>query len=267
MTPFRAVLFDFFGTLTTAVRRGPRHAVIAQMLGSDLETLTTVLDRTYYTRASGMFGSAEADLRFVCDRMGTRPSDDTLRDALAARTDALRAETRLRADAAAALRAVRDRGLRTALVSDCTYELAAYVPHLPVATLLDTLVFSTEVGECKPAARMYLTACERLDVAPEECLYVGDGGSRELTGATEVGMTAVRLAAPDLHQHLTFNADAGWTGPIVASLTDAVTMVDPGLRRHPPRVGPTLPARGCDRSPVTVTVRERTPVRQDAGRD
>ncbi|BCJ66206.1 HAD family hydrolase [Polymorphospora rubra] len=267
MTPFRAVLFDFFGTLTTAVRRGPRHAVIAQLLGSDLATLTTVLDRTYYTRASGMFGSAEADLRFVCDRMGTRPSDDALRAALTIRADVLRAETRLRADAVSTLRTVRDQGLRTALVSDCTYEVAAYLPHLPIATLLDTLVLSNEVGECKPAAPMYLTACERLDVTPEECLYVGDGGSRELTGAAEVGMTAVRLAAPDLHQHLTFDADTGWVGPNAVSLSDAVGMLDPAFQRHLPRAGVAPTARGCDRPRATTTVRDRPPVRQDAGRD
>ena len=33
---------------------------------------------------------------------------------------------------------------------------------------------------------------EHLKVQPEECLYIGDGGSRELETAEEIGMKAVQ---------------------------------------------------------------------------
>ena len=66
---------------------------------------------------------------------------------------------------------------------------------------------------------------EQLDCAPEECLYVGDGGSRELTGATGLGMTAVRLAAPDLAGHLVYDADEGFRGGAIAALTETVRLV------------------------------------------
>jgi putative hydrolase of the HAD superfamily len=56
-------------------------------------------------------------------------------------------------------------------------------------------------------------------------VYVGDGGSQELTGAAHLGMTAVRLASADLAGHLVFNADSGWHGPTVASLLDVPTFV------------------------------------------
>ena len=72
---------------------------------------------------------------------------------------------------------------------------------------------------------MYWDACRRLGVDPAECLYVGDGGSQELTGAAAVGMTAVRLAAPDLGGHLVFGADIGWAGASVESLEEIVPMV------------------------------------------
>ena len=83
-----------------------------------------------------------------------------------------------------------------------------------------------ELGRCKPDPMIYLTACHRLGVPPEQCLYVGDGGSHELTGATEVGMTAVRLTAPDLGDHLVFDADAEFTGRCVDSLTDVLDLLD-----------------------------------------
>jgi len=226
MPAYSAVVFDFFGTLTRSVRRGPQHAAIARALGCDPDTVSGVLDRTFRTRARGVFGTAEATLRWVTELSGGRPRLAQLQAAMPARIDAMRADTRLREDAVSALTALKRRGLATALVSDCTHELPAFLPGLPVAELLDARVFSVELGVCKPDPRIYLAACEQLGVRPEQCLYVGDGGSHELTGAEAVGMTAVRLAAPDLVDHLVFDRDTEFTGPTITTLTEVLTLVD-----------------------------------------
>jgi putative hydrolase of the HAD superfamily len=228
----RAVLFDFFGTLTGAVTRGPWHAAIARRLGCDPVAFADALDRSFKARSRGVFGTAEATLRWVCDQLGADPSTDRLHQALRARTVAVWADTQLRPDAVSTLAALRARGIRTAVVSDCGFELPAFLPALPVAPLLDARVYSVEVGECKPHPAMYLTACQRLGVPPDECLYVGDGGSRELTGAVAVGMPAARLAASDLTGHLVFSPDREFAGPSVGSLSDVVGWVD----RSAPRV-------------------------------
>jgi putative hydrolase of the HAD superfamily len=223
---YRAVLFDFFGTLTEAVVRGPWHASIARRLGCDPVAFIEVLDRSFPARCRGIFGTAEATLRWVCDQLGADPPADRLRAVVRDRIAAVWADTRLRPDAVAVLAALDRRRFRTAVVSDCGYELPAFLPRLPVAPLLDTCVYSVDIGECKPEPAIYLAACERLAVSPEECLYVGDGGSRELTGAAAVGMQPVRLAAPDLHRHLVFAPDRDFTGPVVDSLTAAVRLLD-----------------------------------------
>jgi putative hydrolase of the HAD superfamily len=146
--------------------------------------------------------------------------------AVPARVNALKADTRLRQDAVSALSALKKRGLSTGMISDCTHELPAFLPSLPVAPLLDARIFSVEVGVCKPDPAIYLAACEQLGVAAEECVYVGDGGSRELTGAAAVGMTPVRLSAPDLADHLVFDRDTDFDGLTVPSLTDLLTLID-----------------------------------------
>lgn len=222
---YRAVVFDFFGTLTHAVRRGPYHATIALDLGCDPAEFIRVLNETFFDRASGVYGGAEATLRRLCDMLGAAPSQAAVRKACAARVVAVLGDTRLRAEAVPVLRALRRRGIRTAVVSDCGYELPAFMPFLPVARWLDAAVYSVDVGACKPHPAMYRTACDRLGVRPEECLYVGDGGSQELTGARRAGMHVVRLDAPDLAGHLAFNAERDWTGPAVGSLTELVTFL------------------------------------------
>jgi putative hydrolase of the HAD superfamily len=231
MPPYRAVLFDFFGTLTYSVRRGPLHAEVARILGCRSADLVAVLDRSFYPRSRGLHGSAEGSLIWACQQLGLSPEPERLRAALAARVRAISADMTLRPEARHVLWSLRRRGLRTAVVSDCGYELPDLLPRLSIAPLLDTRVYSVDVGQTKPHPAMYLTACERLGVAPQECVYIGDGGSQELTGAAELGMSAVRLASPDLATHLVFNADHAWHGRYASSLAEAAAMVDyAGLR-------------------------------------
>ncbi|BBH64878.1 hypothetical protein ACTI_15630 [Actinoplanes sp. OR16] len=238
MPAYRAVVFDFFGTLTRSVQRGPQHADIARSLGADPEAVTGVLNRTFRARACGSFGSAEATLRWVIEQAGGRPRPDAIRAAMPARINALRADTRLRSDAVSALTAIRARGVRTAVISDCTHELPAFLPGLPVAPLLDAQIYSVELGICKPDPAIYLAACDRLGVAPQDCLYVGDGGSHELTGAAAVGMTPVKLIAPDLANHLVFDADTNFAGRTVRSLTDVLALL-----RHTPAMASSSSVR------------------------
>jgi putative hydrolase of the HAD superfamily len=246
MPAYRAVVFDFFGTLTRSVQRGPQHAEIARALGADPEAVLGVLNRTFRARARGRYGSAEATLRWVIEQAGGRPQTAQLRAGVPARINALKADTTLRADAVSALTAIRGRGLATALISDCTHELPAFLPSLPVAPLLDVKIYSVRLGVCKPDPQIYLAACDELGVRPQDCLYVGDGGSHELTGAAAVGMAPVRLAAPDLADHLVFDADTTFTGRTVRSLTEIVGLLD----RSPAEVGGRIAGRR-GRAPVT----------------
>jgi putative hydrolase of the HAD superfamily len=226
MTPYRAVLFDFFGTLTGAVSRGRAHQHIARWLGCDPRAFTAALNNTFLERARGGYGPPVHALRRVTEAVGGRPTRSQLALAQPLRIAAVQADTRLRDDAVPVLRGLKARGLRTGLISDCGPELPDYLPTLPVAAFLDTCVYSIEVGVCKPDPEIYRIACRRLSVEPRDCLYIGDGGSQELSGARSVGMTAVRLAAPDLAGHLRFNGEQTWTGRTARSLTEAVAHLD-----------------------------------------
>lgn len=222
----RAVLFDFFGTLTRAVNRGPVHTHIARRLGVDPDIFAAVLNRTFYERAGGGYGTPREGLRRLLAPLGVHPDEELLAETVALRIAAVRDDTVLRPEAVPVLMHLRQQGVRTAVVSDCWFELPAFLPDLPIAPLLNTSVYSVDVGHCKPHPAMYLQACARLGVEPQECLYVGDGGSAELSGAQRVDMPAVRLDAADLADHLVFHTDADWVGPTVTTLTGVLDLLD-----------------------------------------
>ncbi len=216
---YQAVAFDFFGTMTRAMTRGPAHEQAAQALGCDPTAFTDMLDRTYKARASGHYGDAGTGLYRIAKHLGRSPGPAQVQRAVRLVSGALREGIRLRPDAVRTLWRLRTAGLRTGLVSDCTDDLPALLPAMPIAPLLDATVFSVHLGVTKPHPVLFRTVCRRLGVRPEDCLYVGDGGGRELSGARSVGMTAVRLAAPDLAGHLVFDSEPDWHGPAVVSLS------------------------------------------------
>ncbi|HEY7176234.1 MAG TPA: HAD family hydrolase [Micromonosporaceae bacterium] len=228
----RAVVFDFFGTLTCAMRRGPAHERVARGLGCDVAAFDRALDDTFVARAVGALGDPFETLAAVAVRAGaSRPGTLALRQANADRIAAVRADIRLRPDAVTVLTALRRSGLRTAVVSDCTDELPLIWPDLPVSTLVDARVFSIEERRHKPDRALYRAAAGRIGVDEAHCLYVGDGGGHELTGAEAAGMTVRRLAADDLGAHLVFGADE-WRGPVVHTLTDVADLVDADRAVH-----------------------------------
>jgi epoxide hydrolase-like predicted phosphatase len=87
-----------------------------------------------------------------------------------------------------AVRAARDSGIRTGLVSN-SWSTSHYDRDL-LAQLFDIAVISAEVGLHKPQPEIYLLASKRLGVEPEQCVFIDD--LREnCDGAEAVGMTAI----------------------------------------------------------------------------
>ena len=147
---FRAVIFDFFGTLTEAVRRGPAHERIAYRLGCTPVEFTEALDRTFLERSVGAYGDPAGALDAVARLAGARPSRSTVESVLDDRIKAVRADTRMRPEAVPVLATLQRFGLRTGIISDCGPELPVMMPHLEIAAYVDACVFSIVAGCRKP---------------------------------------------------------------------------------------------------------------------
>ena len=223
-----AVVFDMYGTLTPSRPQAywdAQKAVCAEHLGTTAEAWVAALDATWAERLIGGLGTVEETFRKVAADLGLYPSDEQLAAAVAARLAAYRDVEDLRPDALPTLHALRASGLKIALVSDCTAELPELWAQLAFAPLFEATVFSSSEGARKPDPRLFHAAAQRLGVAPETCLYVGDGGGGELAGAAGVGMHPVLLAGPDWAEHTAHGRPDDWAGLRVAALAEVPGLV------------------------------------------
>jgi putative hydrolase of the HAD superfamily len=227
---YDAVIFDLFGTLVHAVSPDAYAVMLGELsaiLGVSHDAFTAEWRGAIDERESGLLGDVGEILATTAAAAGGAPSAAQVASA-GARWQAIASDWLVpRDDTLATVQAFRDAGSKIGLLSNCSAEVPPLWVHSPLASLFDFTVFSCAVGAMKPDRRVYDAACGGLGVAPERCLFVGDGGARELTGAAAVGMEAILLRAPG-EGHTWFDAhyrqDAlEWPGTVVASLSALIT--------------------------------------------
>lgn len=87
---------------------------------------------------------------------------------------------------------LKKRKVLMGLISNCFSEEVAVVRESELFPYFDAVYLSYEQKIQKPDPEIFERCRMDLAVKPEECLYVGDGGSNELEAARELGMTAVQ---------------------------------------------------------------------------
>ena len=126
---------------------------------------------------------------------GVELSEDELNRFLEAEHAAWEPARQMGAHTHALLDSLRDRGLKTGLVSnafDPGWLLHNDLERMGLGDRLDVAVFSSEVGRRKPDESIFRAALEQLDVAPGDALFVGDRRYEDVRGAKQMGMTTVQ---------------------------------------------------------------------------
>ena len=90
------------------------------------------------------------------------------------------------------LKELKARGIKIGLITNTFSDERDMIRDCELFPYFDVALISYEQGICKPAPEMYSRMTEQLGVTPSECLYVGDGGSRELYAAREAGMHPIQ---------------------------------------------------------------------------
>jgi putative hydrolase of the HAD superfamily len=189
----KAVLFDLFETLITeSGTRPPGTSSRAADLGCDRAAFRAQWKAVRPAVMTGRvpFRHALAD---IATRLGSHAEEATLQRIGDERSRA-RAESfaQLEPQILMMLAALRRRGLRLGVISNCCREDVAAWPESPLASRFDCTMFSFEVGLAKPDPAIYAEAARRLRCDVSDVWFIGDGADGELSGAEQAGLRAFR---------------------------------------------------------------------------
>ncbi|WP_431247857.1 HAD family hydrolase [Leifsonia xyli] len=129
-----------------------------------------------------------------------------------------------RAGARELLESLRERGIRTALVTMSVRRMAEQiVAHIPFDAF-DVIVSGDEVDEPKPAPEPYLRAARLLGVEPRDAVAIEDSlvglASAVASGATAIGVPHI-VPLPESDEHTLWDSLEGRTADDVAAVARA----------------------------------------------
>ena len=91
------------------------------------------------------------------------------------------------------LAALKDRGIKLAVISNFDSRLLAILDGLDVASEFESILISSAVGYAKPAREIFEHALKRHRIKAEEALHVGDSVEKDAEGARGAGIQGVLL--------------------------------------------------------------------------
>jgi len=192
--PIKAILFDMYGTLL--FEEGGlefRYEEMARRAGLDVEAFIKARDLSMPESLTGAIPDGVVRAGVILKDMGLEPTEAQGRRLAQAEEDTRLPAVHLYPTTIPTLRALRNEGYRLGLVSDCTYLWRPVLRRMDLESRFDAITLSCEAGTTKPDPMMYLSTCEALGAKPEECVFVGDGGSNELQGARSLNIVAVLI--------------------------------------------------------------------------
>lgn len=210
-TAVAGVLFDMGGTVfgyesralmgranEAALRRlglDPDHAEVREARRIASEEVS----RAYAARPSFLHRELFRDrVRRTAELLGVDVGDEVLDRFDVENVEAILEHMIPRADAAATLRALGDRGIYRAIVSNA--DDAWVEPALARHGLLDLFehwTSSEEAGSCKPDVGIFDHALAKAGLDRSVVLFVGDSVAHDIVGAHAAGMRAVLISDDD----------------------------------------------------------------------
>ena len=164
----RAVILDFGGVLLRTEDRSPREQLAAR-LGLPKEKLYYQIFESESARQA-MVGKISAEAHWEAVRLALGISEDVFKEA----REAFWAGDRLDQELIDTLRGLQPR-YKTALLSNAWDDLRTVIQrNWNFSDAFDEMIISAEVGIAKPDARIYRIALDRLEVLPDEAVFVDD---------------------------------------------------------------------------------------------
>jgi putative hydrolase of the HAD superfamily len=198
------IFFDVDGTLLddqTAVAHGldALHASYGATIGLSRDALTHVwqqlLDRHFARYLAGDVSMTEqrrARMRDLFGGGGSALSDERDDAAFAMYLGGYEAGWTPYPDVGETLAQLTDRRLGVITNGDRGQQLKK-LERTGLAPFFSVVLTSDECGVAKPAARIFVEACRRADVATTSATYVGDDWAKDVIGSREAGLQPIWL--------------------------------------------------------------------------
>jgi len=189
-----AVVFDLFHTLTSIEAITKWGRATHEILGVSREAWLEQLFEESRDRLIGKVRDPLTMIGIMARALNPGVSEEAIKAAAENRTRRFEnALTRIPDASRNVLAGLKVRGKKLGLVSNADAMEVASWDRSPVAGLFDCAVFSCDVGYAKPEPEIYKICLDNLHVEPAGAVFVGDGGSDELKGARDLGMTTVMM--------------------------------------------------------------------------
>jgi putative hydrolase of the HAD superfamily len=228
----RAVILDFYGTLAEARGAGPTWSSVLAEIGYELDAdarrrwwndgLDGVEHDEHSRSRDHYVAWQQSRTRAMLRDSGVPDSDH---DDLIARMHALLADRSLTAydEVTDVLTDLRARGVALAICSNWDWDLLDALAGADLDNSVDVVVSSAWVGARKPHPRIYGHTLDRIGVAPEDALFVGDTWTCDVAGPRRAGLRPVYLRRPHFGADITAPADVDGEVP---RATDLRTLPD-----------------------------------------
>jgi putative hydrolase of the HAD superfamily len=199
LNSIRAILFDAGGTLIHV--DGERFCEAAGIIGADASFAAAenaaVAAVARWARSNPASTDAERLPLFLDTLLAGLGVPPEARASAARRVIAEHRKSNLwsRAygDAPSALSSLTARGYRLGVISNADGRVRGLLDQAGLSPFFELILDSAEVGLEKPHPRIFLTATERLRLAPQACAYIGDIYEIDFLGARRAGLEAILI--------------------------------------------------------------------------
>jgi putative hydrolase of the HAD superfamily len=191
----QACLVDVYDTLLDCdffVHR----SVLPPMAGITPEQWDAEYGQLRMALGTGQMSKAEGFER-VLRASGAEPRPELVGALVDRDRELLLRTARLYDDALPFLRALKSRGIKVAIVSNCSEHTRDLLESNGVAALADALVLSCEIGAEKPAAEIFTVALDQLGVPAQRAVFIDDQPAF-CAAAAALGITAVQIVRGEM---------------------------------------------------------------------